>query len=296
MDWLSIKFDWNNARAFLATAEEGSLSAAARALGMVQPTLSRQVYALESELGVTLFERGGRGLTLTQNGLELVEHARAMGDAASRMSLTASGRAHSSEGRVCITAGEVYSAFILPPVIAKLRLAAPGLTIEIATTNDVRDLRRGEAVIAIRNSRPADPDLIATKIRDDTACLYAAEDYFAQCGEIRTPEDMARARFIGFDHNEPFIEGLNALGLKQTPKHFPVLSNSQVMYWELVKRGVGIGVMITQVGDAEPKVRRAAPWLEPFKFPIWLVAHREANTSRCVRPVFDLLTQELTSV
>ncbi len=193
MDWRSVKFDWNRARAFLVTAEEGSLSAAARALGMAQPTLGRQVCALESELGVILFERAGRSLTLTQSGLELVEHVRAMGDAATRVSLTASGQSQSIEGRVCVTASEAYSVFILPPVIAKLRRIEPGITIEIIASNDVRDLRRREADIAVRNGRPTDPDLIAKKIKDDTACLYAAEGYLAQCGEIRAPEDMSRA-------------------------------------------------------------------------------------------------------
>ena len=108
-----MKFDWNRARAFLVTAEEGSLSAAARALGMAQPTLGRQVRALEEELGVALFERVGRGLNLTPGGLELADHVRAMGDAATRVSLTASGQSQSIEGTVTITATEVESAFIL---------------------------------------------------------------------------------------------------------------------------------------------------------------------------------------
>lgn len=98
MDWRSVKFDWNRARAFLVTAEEGSLSAAARALGMAQPTLGRQVDALEQELGVVLFERVGRGLTLTPSGLELLDHVRDMGTAATRLSLSATGRAQTIEG------------------------------------------------------------------------------------------------------------------------------------------------------------------------------------------------------
>src|SRR6056297_2910935 len=106
MDWRSVGFDWNRARAFLVTAEEGSLSRAARALGMTQPTLGRQVSALEHELGVALFERVGRGLELTPSGLELVEHVRRMGEAATRVSLTASGQSQSIEGTVCITATE----------------------------------------------------------------------------------------------------------------------------------------------------------------------------------------------
>ena len=122
-----MKFDWNRARAFLVTAEEGSLSAAARSLGMTQPTLSRQVDALEDELGLVLFERVGRGLVLTRSGLELLEQVRGMGEAATRVSLTASGQTQSIEGAICITASEVNSAFWLPPIIAKLRAAHPGI-------------------------------------------------------------------------------------------------------------------------------------------------------------------------
>src|SRR3954469_19189080 len=117
MDWRSVKFDWNRARAFLVTAEEGSLSAAARALGMAQPTLGRQVDALEEELGVVLFERVGRGLTLTPSGLELLEHVREMGEAANRVSLAAAGQSQSIEGSICIAVSEVYAAFLLPPIL-----------------------------------------------------------------------------------------------------------------------------------------------------------------------------------
>jgi len=100
MNWQSVSFDWNQARAFLVTAEQGSLSAAARALGLTQPTLGRQVAALEEKLGVTLFERGRRSLFLTQSGLELLDHVRMMGDAAGRISLTASGQSQAIEGLV----------------------------------------------------------------------------------------------------------------------------------------------------------------------------------------------------
>lgn len=293
MDWRSVKFDWNRARAFLVTAEEGSLSAAARSLGMTQPTLGRQVSALEVELGVALFERMGRGLELTPSGLELVEHVRAMGKAASRVSLTASGRSQSIEGTVCITATEVASAFVLPPIIARLRRAEPGIRVEVVASNSVRDLRRREADIALRSVRPSDPDLIARKLRDETACLYATENYLARIGDLRSPEDLSEAEFLGFEDNQIFLDGLNALGLNLTARNFPVLCGNHLVQWELVKQGVGVGVMETRVGDAEPLVRRAAPWLEPFGFEHWLVSHRELKTSRRVRLVFDWLTEEL---
>ena len=121
MDWRSINFDWNHARAFLVTAEEGSLSAAARALGSTQPTIGRQVTAFEKELGIILFERAGHGLVLTPGGLELLEHIRAMGTAANQASLTASGQSESIAGNVCISASEVYAAYILPPILNALR-------------------------------------------------------------------------------------------------------------------------------------------------------------------------------
>ncbi|WP_210183492.1 LysR family transcriptional regulator, partial [Hoeflea olei] len=131
MDWTSISFDWNRARTFLAVAEQGSLSAAARALGLAQTTLGRQVAAFEAELGVALFVRAGRGLALTPAGLDLMDHVRAMGAAASRITLAASGRTQAIEGTVSIGASEVDAAYRLPRIVSRLRKEAPGLEIEI---------------------------------------------------------------------------------------------------------------------------------------------------------------------
>ena len=153
-----ISFDWNRARAFLITAEEGSFSAAARALRSTQPTVGRQVAGLEEELGVTLFERVGTRLELTVSGLELLEHVRAMGDAANRTSLVATGQSESVEGNVSITASEAIAAFLLPPILEKLRRSHPGITLELVISNEARDLHRREADIAIRNFEPEHPD------------------------------------------------------------------------------------------------------------------------------------------
>lgn len=295
MDWRSVNFDWNRARAFLVTAEEGSLSAAARALGMAQPTLGRQVNALEQELGVVLFERVGRGLQLTPSGLELVDHVRAMSEAANRVSLSASGRSQSIEGAVSITASEVTSAFVLPPILSRLHEAEPGISIELVASNAIRDLRRREADIAIRSVRPTDPDLIGRKVKDGAARLYAAHSYLARTGELDTPEKLSKAEFFGFEDNEPYLEGLNALGLAVTRKNFPFRSANHLVQWEMVKQGAGVGVMLDQAGDAEPLVRRAAPWLQAFEFEVWLVAHRELRTSRRIRLVFDWLARELNA-
>ncbi|MEQ8823165.1 MAG: LysR family transcriptional regulator [Filomicrobium sp.] len=294
MDWRTVQFDWNRARAFLVTAEEGSLSAAARALGMSQPTLGRQVSALEEELGVVLFERMGRALKLTPSGLELVEHVRAMGNAATQVSLVASGQSQSVEGRVCITASEVTSAYVLPDVVARIRREHPGITVEILASNAISDLRRREADIAIRNAAPTDPSLIAKRLKDETASLYAAPHFLKSIGGIATPEDARKANFIGFDGNEEFLLGLQRRGLDVAPDNFAILTASHLVHWELVKKGLGIGVMPTRIGDAEPSVTRAMPWFDAFEFPIWLVVHRELRTSRRVRLVFDILAEALS--
>ena len=293
MDRRSIKFDWNRARAFLVTAEEGSLSAAARALGMAQPTLGRQVSALEEELGVVLFERVGRGLTLTPSGLELLDHVRAMGEAASAVSLTSFGQSQSIEGKVSISASDTYAAVLLPPIIAKLRVMEPGIEIEIVTSNAPSDLRKREADIAVRNFRPTEPDLIAKKIRDVPARLYATPKYLEQIGNPTLPYDLRDADFINIDGSDAFMDGLNRMGLNLTKKNFPILTENYLVMWELVKQGVGIGILDGNIGDAELLVQRALPDLEPLMFPIWLVAHRELSTSRRIRMVFDLLAEEL---
>jgi DNA-binding transcriptional LysR family regulator len=293
MDWRAIRFDWNRARAFLVTAEEGSLSAAARALGMAQPTLGRQVDALEEELGVVLFERVGRGLTLTPSGLELLDHVRAMGEAANRMALSAAGQSQSIEGKVVIAASDVYAAFLLPPILAKLRQAQPGIEVEIVVSSKASDLLRREADIAIRNFRPSEPDLVARKIRDVPARLYATPAYLASLNNPQLPYDLRQADFISIDGSGMFLKGLNAMGFHLTERNFPILTENYLVMWELVKHGLGIGILDGSIGDAEPKVTRVLPDLAPLMFPIWLVAHRELNTSRRIRLVFDLLTKEL---
>jgi DNA-binding transcriptional LysR family regulator len=192
-----------------------------------------------------------------------------------------------------LAASEVHAAFILPGFLAKLRQSHPGIEVEIVVSSRASDLRRREADIAIRNFRPVEPDLVATKIRDVPARLYATPAYLERLGTPRLPYDLRDADFISIDGSGMFLKGLVAMGLPLTERNFPVLTESYLVMWELVKQGVGIGILDGSIGDAEPRVVRALPDLEPLMFPIWLVAHRELNKSRRFRIVFDLLAAEL---
>lgn len=295
MGWKNINFDWSKVRSFLVAAEEGSFSAAARALNIAQPTLGRQIEALEQDLNVTLFERDGRGIVLTPSGVELLRYARQMGDAAGAFSLAAHGQSSAIEGRVSIAAAEMFAATQLPPIIAELRLAEPKLEIEVVVSNHVSDLHRREADIALRFFRPTEPDLYARKLTDVQAQIYASEAYLDRFDPPLTLDDINRAEFISLDPENMVMHGLNAHGMKLTDANFPLQVDSYVVMWNLVKHGVGISVMDTSVGDDEPGVRRVLPDFPSLNFSLWLVAHRELKTNRRVRRVFDVLVEKLSS-
>jgi len=292
MDWRSAQFDWNLARAFLVTAEEGSLSAAARALGLTQPTLSRQVASLEQELGVALFERVGRGFELTPGGAELLAQVRTMGDAAVSLKLTAAGQSNIVEGNICISATDLVTNFVMPSLVQKLRQLYPNISVELIASDSLSDLRRREADIAIRAMQPIDPDLIARKIGDITGHLYASKHYLKQIGIPKTAKDLGNANFI-CDKSEMIISILAGCDINLTQRNFSITSGSVITQWELVKRGLGIALLPDKLAATEPQFHKVLPEKQPFKGPLWLVVHKELRTSRRVRVVFDFLIDEL---
>ena len=287
------RLDWNQLRAFLETAEAGSLSAAARKLGLTQPTLSRQVAAIEQRLGVTLFERVGKAMVLTSTGLDLLEHARTMGSAAEELELTATGRSQAVEGVVSISASDAVAAYILPRAIQRIREAASGIVVEVISSNALSDLRRREADIAIRHVSPDQPDLIARRLRDATASFYASEAWVAAHGHPRTADEAAAHDFIGVDRTDRFLEYLRDHGLPLTAASFKTYSENSVTAWALVRQGLGIGVMMDDVARLLPGVVRVLDEVAPVRFPTWLVTHRELRTARRIRVVFDLLAEHL---
>ena len=291
MNWNAVSFDWNQVRAFLATAEEGSLSAAARALGHTQPTLSRQVANLEADLGVTLFERGHRSMDLTESGLALLEHVRAMGDAATRVSLAATGRTELIDGHVSLTTTEGFAMQHLPAIVERVRELAPGVELEIITANESLDLIRREADIAIRHARPEHGDLITKRIGGTTGHFYGASHYLDQVGRPETAADLANYDFIGFESPTRLLELFNEMGVPVTRENFKVYSASGVVILALVEHGLGLSVMTKDIADSRPGLEQALPSLPPFDVPAWLVTHRELHTSRRIRLVFDAIVE-----
>lgn len=285
--------DWTLLRAFHATAKEGSLSAAARRLTLTQPTLSRQVAALEDDLGVMLFERVGRRLELTEAGREILSHVTQMAEAAERVALTASGQRSDISGTVRITATDVMSSYALPPVVAELARIAPQLKIEIVVANDIANLLRREADIALRHVRPEEPDLVARLIRTADGRFYASKDYLDRRGRPESLEDMATHDWVGFGDTPRLVTYMKAIGIPLTADAVKGSSENGMVTWDLARAGLGICPMDVRFGDSFDDMERVADAVAQVTFPVWLVAHREVHTSPRIRLVFDLLAERL---
>ncbi|WP_415922063.1 LysR family transcriptional regulator [Tateyamaria sp. SN6-1] len=286
---MDYNFDWTRLRAFLATADTGSYSAAARALGLTQPTLGRQVAALEAELGMGLFERAGRGLRLTEAGQDLLPDARQMEAAATRISTRAQGRAEALEGQIRVTASDLTSARLLPGILQDLRRIAPGLRIDLIASNDIRDILRREADIAIRHVRPTEPDLIARFVRDAPAHLYASHGYIASRGAPKTLDDLQHHDFVSLGDDTAMVDAMRARGIVIRPENFRAGSDSGIAVWELVRQGFGLFPMSDSIAKDDPDMVRVLEGVTHLTFPIWLVTHRDLHTSRRIRLVFDHL-------
>ncbi|WP_227444799.1 LysR family transcriptional regulator [Cognatishimia sp. F0-27] len=293
MDWRAVSFDWNRARAFLVTAEEGSLSAAARALGLAQPTLSRQVEALQRELGVVLFERFGRGLELTPAGVQLLEHVRAMGQGAMALSIAAHGQSEAIAGPVTISASDAYAGLWLPPILQALRQQEPALAIRVVAENSASDLMRREADIAIRNFRPKEADLVARRIAETSAGFYASDSFLDKHGRINTQSDWKDANLIAPGDADGFLSALQSVGLPVGPTSIAYECTSYLAMWEMMRQGLGVAVLDVRLGDREDGISRATVDPISLPFPIWLVAHRDILTNRRMRLVFDFLADAL---
>ncbi|MEO0960118.1 MAG: LysR family transcriptional regulator [Pseudomonadota bacterium] len=293
MNWQAISFDWNQVRALLAIAEEGSFSGAARALKTSQPTMSRQVGALEERLGVTLVERSVRGLTLTETGQDLLDHVRIMGDAATQISIIAEGKSQDITGEVTVTGTDLMSTSILPRLLKPLRKTAPGIQVRVLPSRELVDLTERAADIAIRHVRPDQPDLVARHLGDYRASLYAASEYLERAGRPNTLRDIATLDFIGNSDPQTQIARLQDMGIPVQTENFVISNANGAIAWEHVKAGYGVALLPEALGDADPTVEKVFAGFPSLAFPVWLVTHRELHTSRRIRMVFDTLARGL---
>lgn len=282
-------FDWRLVRSFLAALDRGSLLGAAKVLGTSQPTVGRHVAELESQLGVVLFERTGRGLLASDTALRLADSARQMESGALQLSRKVSLAQSRITGTVRITASQPVACHLLPPILARMRRALPDVQVELVVSNSVSNLLRREADIALRMVQPDRSTLIARRIGKVTLGAYAHRDYLHRHGTPLQPADLLRHDLIGHDRNETILRGFAAMGFLVGPEHFALRTDDLMAYREAVRAGIGIGFLADYVGRDDSAVVPLLPMLRIEPIPVWLLVHREIRTSPRIRAVFDYL-------
>jgi len=288
--------DWSLIQAFVTVADEGSLSAAARALGLTQPTVGRQIAAMEAALGLELFQRQRRGMAPTEAALSLLPAARAMHIAAHDLTLAAAGRAGAPGGTVRLTASVFASHHILPPMLARLRSDAPEIALDLVPSDTTENLLFREADIAVRMYRPAQLDVVTRLIGYLDLGLFAAKTYLDRAGRPRTAEELLALDFVGYDRNDLLIRGFREAGFEVGRDFFATRCDNQTTYWELVRAGCGAGFCQTAIARADPLVEELSLGVALPKLEVWLTAPEAIRRSPPVARVWANLAEALGRV
>jgi DNA-binding transcriptional LysR family regulator len=285
---------WELYRTFLAVLEEGSLSGAARALGITQPTAGRHVEALENALNVSLFTRSQLGLQATDVALALQSHARAMQSTAASLERAASEYTDgaSVHGVVRVSASEIVGVEVLPPILAALREAHPGLVVEIALSNRVHDLLRREADIAVRMVRPTQSQLVARRVGRIEVGLHARREYLDQYGTPRNAASLASHAVIGYDETTEFIRDASKKLPAFSRESFSIRADSDLAQLALIRAGAGIGACQVALGRRDALVR-VLPKVFALQLETWVTMHEDLRASPRCRVMFDALVTGL---
>lgn len=286
---------WETYRSFRAVMTEGSLSAAARKLGLTQPTLGRHIDELEEALGQSLFTRSQTGLIATQAARELLPHAQAMASAADALIRTASGTEKEERGTVRVTASVFVGTEVMPEILTRFREKHPTIAVELVLSDQSQDLLRREADIAVRMVQPKQEALIARKIGSTSLGLFGHRDYLERYGTPQTLEDVAGHALIGYDKETAFERGLQAMGIPLTREMFSLRVDSDPARANALRAGYGLGLCQIGVARKNPDLVHLLPKAIKIDLPLWMVMHKDLKDVRRVRLLFDFLVESLAA-
>lgn len=285
--------EWTALRDLVAVAETGSFTAAARKLGVSQPTIGRRIEQLEQQLNTVLVNRSPQGLTLTSTGEQILDYAQRMSDEAMTIERIASGASQSLEGTVRITLTDLMGNQWFPRKLPEFYERFPGLRLEMAVENRTLDLIRREADIAIRFSRPQQLDLVTRRSVDFYYGLYASTSYIEKHGLPKGFRDFRNHYFVSYDETVFQITHLKRLE-KMVGKH-RILHRSTSIEGVLtaVKQGIGIGITGCYFSNMEQNLERLLPGRFNVSFTPWVVTHADIYKSARIKAVFDFLCEKL---
>jgi len=290
---MTSNIGWELYRSFLGVLREGSLSGAARALGITQPTVGRHVAALEAALGVVLFTRSQVGLMPTEVALALQGHAEAMESTAASLERAATSQGEGVRGVVRISASEVIGVEVLPPIVARLREAHPALKVELVLTNRVQDLLRREADIAVRMVRPKQEQLVARRVGQIELGFHAQKDYLVRHGTPRKLEDLAAHAVIGYDQPSAFVRNAGKALPGYGRDAFSLRTDSDLAQLALIRAGAGIGICQAGLARRDAALVRLMPRAFSMKLETWITMHEDLRNSPRCRATFDALVAGL---
>ncbi|RUO41984.1 LysR family transcriptional regulator [Pseudidiomarina aestuarii] len=288
-----MDFDWDDAKAFLVTAETGSLTAAAKLLRTSQPTVGRRVAALEESLGVVLFERSKNSLFLTPQGERILEALQGMEQVANNVILVAKGATESLAGTVTVAVSQVDACFTMPALINELKQLEQTLQVKLEVSNDSADLIHRNADIAIRNFRPTEENLIIRKLGDAKVNLFGTPELCA----IHSERDNAASTLpiIGFLETDYLTKILVDGGIAKERINYVCLSDFQLSHIELAKLGLGFALLPTKLGKKVPELNCLFPKDHSvYDYSTWLVCHSELRHNQRIRFVYDFLAERLS--
>ena len=285
--------DWSLYRSFLAVLREGSLSAAARALGATQPTLGRHIEQLEAALGCSLFTRSPGGLTPTPVALTLRPHAEAMETAADALRRQASGESGAVRGTVRISTSEMVGGAVLPPMLARFQSDYPEIALELSLSNSQDDLLRREADIAIRMVRPTQDALLARPVGTITIGFYAHRRYVERHGLPADFAALAGHIVIGFDKDASIARGMTLDGHAVTRDLFRYRVDNDLAQWQALLAGAGIGGCQDRLAAREPELVAVLPDRLRLQYGVWLVMHEDQRDNRRIKLLYDFLAEEM---
>ncbi|MDR3468757.1 MAG: LysR family transcriptional regulator [Xanthobacteraceae bacterium] len=283
---------WDFYRTFLEVARDGSLSGAARRLGLTQPTAGRHIDALERSLGTKLFTRSHRGLTPTQIALEMVPHAERMTSAQDALQRAASGEARQDRGTVRLTTSEVVGCEVIPGILSPFCARHPEIVVELAVSNRAQDLLRRDADIAIRMMRPKQEALIARRIGSVRIGLFAHRNYVRARGLPSSIDDAAGHRLIGYDRDEVSFSSLKG-SPRPSREQFQYRSDSDPAQIAALRAGIGIGGCMLGIAARDPDLIPVLPRDVMFKLEVWLAMHESSKAVHRIRLLFDHLAEGL---
>ncbi|MGR9164636.1 LysR family transcriptional regulator [Rhizobium leguminosarum] len=289
---MSIEPSWDFYRSFLTVLQQGSLSAAARELGLTQPTIGRHVDALELAIGAELFTRSPNGLLPTDAALALKPYAETLAATTAALLRTASGQRDRVTGTVRVSASEVIAVEVLPAILGPLQETYPELQIELSASDTIEDLVNREADIAVRMAEPQQDALAVRRIGDIPLGFHAHRRYLERYGIPQTLADLANHRLIGFDRQTAYVRMV--MKRYAVPGiEFSFRSDSNLAQLSAIRAGVGIGICQTGLARENPDLVHILP--DAFSIPLgtWVAMHESLKSSPRCRATFDVLVKGL---